>query len=140
MRSGTRIVKGALAGLVAFGFAGTVVALWPNPLFVRMTPSGPAEFVLLALGAGLIGLFTAIHRPACSVRRAGFGGVLGVLGIACPVCNKLLVLLHGAPFLMSYYEPVRLYVAAAGVLLLTTAVAREVVQARRDRVGSTVAT
>ena len=66
--------------------------------------------------------------------------MLGFHGIACPVCNKLLVLLLGAPFLMSYYEPVRLYVAAAGVLLLTTAVAREVVQARRDRVGSTVTT
>ena len=140
MRSGTLIAKGALAGLVAFGFAGTVVALWSNPLFVRMTPSGSAELVLLTLGAGMIGLFTAIHRPACSIRRTGFGGVLGFLGIACPVCNKLLVLLLGAPFLMSYYEPVRLYVAAAGVLLLTTAVVREIVQVRRYRLGSTVAT
>ena len=79
-------------------------------------------------------------RPVCSIRRAGFGGVLGFHGIACPVCNKLLVLLLGAPFLMSYYEPVRLYVAAAGVLLLTTAVVREIVQVRRYRLGSTVAT
>lgn len=124
--------------MLAFGIAGTVTASWPNPLFVRMTPSGTAELVFLTLGAALVGVFTAVRRPACSLRRAGVGGVLGFLGIACPVCNKLLVLLIGAPVLMTYYEPIRLYVAAAGVLLLATAIAREVVLARRDRFGPTV--
>lgn len=128
-----QVIKGVLVGLLAFGFAGTVTALWSNPLFVRMTPSGTAELVLLALGATLIGVFTAVRRPICSVRRAGAGSVAAFLGIACPVCNKLLVLVVGAPLLMSYYEPVRLYVAAAGVLLLATAVIREIVWVRRGR-------
>ena len=129
------MIKGMLAGSLAFGFTGTVAALWPNPLFVRMTPSGTAELVLLALGAALIGVFTAIRRSVCSVRRAGVGGAAGFLGIACPTCNKLLVLLIGAPVLTTYYEPVRLYVGAAGVLLLATAVTREIGRARRHGFG-----
>lgn len=54
-----QVIKGMLAGSLAFGLTGTVAALWPNPLFVRMTPSGTAELVLLALGAALLGVFTA---------------------------------------------------------------------------------
>lgn len=135
MPSRLRVIKGMLVGLLVLAFVGTVTALWPNPLFARMTPSGTTETVLLTLGAALIGVFTAVRRPACPARRVGLGGVLGFLGIACPVCNKLLVLLLGAPILMTYYEPIRLHVAAAGVLLLAIAVMREFRLARRDRPG-----
>lgn len=136
MGSGT-LRRGASGVAVAAGgflLLGTVAALWPNPLFVRMTPSGPVEVVLLALTAALAGIYVAVRSPACgSPRAAGAGGVLNFLGVACPVCNKVLVLLFGAPLLLTYFEPVRLYVAALGAAIVAAMVAVEIARRRRLR-------
>ncbi len=112
-------------GTLSFVVLGTVSALWPNPLFIRMTPAGEWEIVLLGLQSILLGLYAAIWRPTCSIRTAGVGGVLNFLGIACPVCNKVLLLLFGASALMTYYEPLRLYLALLGVVVTAFALGRE---------------
>lgn len=117
--------KGAAVALLAFGGLGTVSALWNNPLFMRMTPAGGWEIGLLGAMSVFFGLYVAIRRPACADRTAGVGGVLGFLGVACPVCNKILLLLFGGELLLTYFEPVRLYVAAAGTTILAVAVALE---------------
>lgn len=106
----------------SFAGLGTVAALWENPLFIRMTPVGNFEILLLGALSVLLGVYVAVRRPACSVGTAGTGGVLGFLGIACPVCNKLLMMIFGGELLLSYYEPVRVYIAAAGVLVAAVAV------------------
>lgn len=62
------------------------------------------------------------HRCGDVRRPAGAGAIIGFLGIACPVCNKVLVLLIGSALLLEYFEPVRLYVALAGAVLLAAAV------------------
>ncbi len=112
---------GALVTLLGFAGLGTVSALWPNPLFMRMTPAGVWEISLLAALSLLGGLYVALRRPACADRTAGAGGIVGFLGIACPTCNKLLMLLFGGELLLAYFEPVRLYVAAAGAAILALA-------------------
>lgn len=117
--------KGIATALVSFGFLGTVAALWENPLFVRMTPAGGWEIGLLALLSALTGVYVAIRRTACGTRRAGVGGVIGFLGIACPVCNKVLLYLFGGELLLTYFEPVRIYVAAAGTALVMAAIVAE---------------
>jgi hypothetical protein len=127
--------RGARAGasaLLSFAIVGTVTALWPNPFFARMTPAQGFEIGMLLLQSALIGLYVAVRRPRCSVRPAGVGSVIAFLGIACPTCNKILLLLFGANVLLEYVEPFRLYVAAAGVLVTALAVGAELRAARSE--------
>ncbi len=128
----SRFLKGLATALGSFVALGTVAALWENPLFVRMTPAGDIEVVLLGLLSVLLGTYVAIRRPFCSVKTAGVGGVLGFIGVACPVCNKVLLLLFGGDLLLTYFEPVRVYVAAAGVLAVAAAAAREWLLVKRQ--------
>lgn len=116
------LAKGGLVAAGAFVALGTVAALWENPFFIRMTPTGGFEVGLLALQALLLGALTAIPVPACATRLAGAGGVANFVGIACPICNKLLLLLFGANALLTYLEPARVYLAAVGVLITGAAV------------------
>jgi hypothetical protein len=115
-------LKGGAVAAIAFAALGTVSALWSNPLFIRMTPAGGWEVALLALLSMLFGVYVAVRRPACADRAAGTGGVLGFIGVACPVCNKVLLMLFGSELLLTYFEPIRLYVAAGGAALLLFAV------------------
>jgi hypothetical protein len=120
-----RLSAGLALGVAAFVAIGTVSALWENPFFVRMTPAGEWEVGLLALLAVLTGVYVVVRRPFCSNGAAGAGGVLGFVGIACPVCNKILLLIFGGELLLTYFEPVRIYVAAFGVAIAAWAVVRE---------------
>ncbi len=123
---------GLAVALGSFVALGTVAALWDNPFFLRMTPVSGLETVLLGMMSVLLGAYTAIRRPLCSLGGASVGGVLGFIGIACPVCNKILLLLFGGELLLTYFEPVRVYVAALGVLIVAAALAREWVLSKRQ--------
>ena len=120
-----RIPLGVLFAVGSFILFGSVAALWENPLFIRMTPAGGFEIALLAALSILMGAYVVVKRPACSVKTAGAGTILNFLGIACPVCNKILLLIFGGEMLLTYFEPVRVYVAAAGVLVMCIAVMYE---------------
>lgn len=121
-----RVLKGVIVAAVTFAALGTVAAIWENPFFVRMTPAGNAEVWVLGLLAILIGVFVVIRRPGCMGKTAGTGGVLGFLGIACPVCNKILLVIFGGDLLLTYFEPIRIYVAAFGVVIAAWAVLHEI--------------
>ncbi len=116
---------GAATALGSFIALGAVAALWENPFFIRMTPVSGFEIAALLALALLLGVYVAIRRPFCSIKTVGTGGVLGFLGIACPVCNQILMFIFGGELLLTYFEPIRIYVAAAGVLIAALAVARE---------------
>jgi hypothetical protein len=120
--SGRNLARGIAAAAAMFVALGTVAALWNNPLFMRMTPTGGFEIALLLLQSVLAGVFVGLPQSQCGKRTAGAGAIIGFLGIACPVCNKLLVLAIGSALLLEYFEPVRLYVALAGAALLAAAV------------------
>ncbi len=111
--------------VAAFVLLGTVAAVWENPFFIRMTPAGGWEIFLLAALALLTGLYVAIRRPFCSNKTIGTGGVIGFVGIACPVCNQILLLVFGSELLLTYFEPIRIYVAAFGVVIAAAAVVYE---------------
>lgn len=114
--------KGASVAIGSFAMLGTVAALWANPFFIRMTPTSGFEVALLALQALLLGVYVAIPVPACALKLASVGGIANYIGIACPICNKLLLFVFGANTLLTYLEPVRLYLAAGGALVTMVAV------------------
>lgn len=120
-----RISLGSAVAVISFVSLGTVSALWENPFFIRMTPAGGWEIALLAVLSVLLGAYMAVRRPICSMKSAGAGGLLGFLGVACPVCNKVLLLLFGGELLLTYFEPIRIYVAAAGVTIVLLVLLRE---------------
>ncbi len=102
----------------AFLLLGTITALWNNSFFIRMTEVNGWDYIILSFESLLIGLFFGIQAPHCAIKKAGIGGVLGFVGFGCPVCNKILLLLFGSSFLLSYFEPVRHYAGALGLLLV----------------------
>lgn len=115
--------------LTIFTIFGTFTALWNNPFFVRMTPTGWLDFALLGMEAILLGLFFGVKSKSCLPagqagvnKKVGAGGVLGFLGFGCSICNKILVLLFGTSFLLAYFEPMRYWVGATGILFLIFAV------------------
>jgi hypothetical protein len=127
------VARGILFAIGSFLILGTAAALWPNPFFMRMTPTSGFEVALLAVQSLLLGVYLAIPMPACATKLAGIGGVANFLGVACPICNKVLLFLFGAQVLLTYLEPVRIYIAAAGALITAIAV---VVRWRRFRAST----
>jgi hypothetical protein len=119
-----RLFRGTLAGLAVFAALGTVTAVWINPLFVRMTPVGPWELGATTLTAILAGMIVGLWVPQCRLRTSGAGGVASFLGIACPTCNKVLMLIFGGPALLAWFDPVRPYLAMAGVIIMSFAAMR----------------
>lgn len=127
-------MRGVAAAILSFAAIGTVTALWPNPLFARMTPAQGFEIWMLVAQSVLIGLYVGVRRPRCSLRKAGVGSVVAFLGIACPTCNKILLLVFGANLLLEHFEPMRLYIAAAGVVLTALALGAEYRAARSEAI------
>ncbi|OGA08613.1 MAG: hypothetical protein A2W68_13480 [Betaproteobacteria bacterium RIFCSPLOWO2_02_64_14] len=96
-----RIALSVAVAAAMFVGLGTVAALWETPLFMRMTPTGEFEITLLLLLSVLAGIYVGLPRTECGKRTAGTGGVIGFLGIACPVTlaelsvNEHLFVNHG---------------------------------------------
>ena len=107
--------------VATFLLFGSVTALWSNPFFIRMTEVSDLDYVILSFETILIGLFFGIRAPKCAVKKAGFGGIFGFLGFGCSLCNKLLLLLFGSSFLLTYFEPIRYYVGVTGILIFSFA-------------------
>ena len=108
---------------------------WANPFFVRMTPVGPWELGATVLTALLAGVTSAFWVPACRLRTSGTGGMASFLGIACPTCNKILMLVFGGPALLAWFDPLRPYLAAAGVVIMAFAAIRALRAYRLERVA-----
>ncbi len=53
-----------------------------------------------------------------TVRASGAGGLASFLGIACPTCNKVLMLVFGGPALLAWFDPLRPLLAAAGLVIM----------------------
>ncbi len=120
-----------IAGLsIIFVLAlGIPTAVIPNTFFVRMTPVYWFDYIFLAVDSLLLGIYFTLaiaKRKALSGKfsegKAAGGGVLGFLAVACPICNKLLLWLFGATWLLQYFEPIRPVVGILSVAILLWAI------------------
>lgn len=118
-RRGWLVAAGAaLATLLAVGL---VTAIIENPLFVRMTPVRPQDYAIWLASGLLVGLIIGTFvgpAPAGDGRKTISGGVLSVLAVGCPICNKLVVLLLGVSGALTVFGPAQLYLGALSVALL----------------------
>ena len=92
-------LAGAIFTLLAIGIPTDVI---PNPIFTRMLPVRPQDYVFLIVTALLGGLLAASYAlpqaNVCSTQqgKTTLGGFLSFFAIGCPTCNKLVVLLLGS--------------------------------------------
>lgn len=122
---------------VAFGGAGGIFAalavgiptdVVSNPWFTRMTPVRTQDYIFLALTILLsMALAASYGLPrvrACATQqgKAASGGILSVLAVGCPVCNKVVLLLLGTSGAFTYFEPVQPLIGGLSLILLGVAV------------------
>lgn len=115
--------------LSAAALIGIPTVLIPTPLFHRMTPTSPLDYLIWGLSAVLLGplLALAVLFPASSdahasprsgSMRALVGGVLSFLSVGCPVCNQVVVFLLGVGGTMTFFNPLRPFLGVAAIVIL----------------------
>ena len=125
-----------LSALYAAGSAlllGIPTRLVPNPLFSRIVPTSPQDYVIWIISALLLGPLLALmtlypmssskaaqgtRSPLGSVRAFG-GALLSFFSVGCPVCNKVVVLLLGLGGAMTIFNPLRPFLGLASIVLLS---------------------
>lgn len=118
-----RLIK---AGAYAFAtalFIGLPTDIIPNPFFGREVPVRPWEYPVLIATVALTFIWFAVQaprRPKDDTRLAG-GLTLALFAVACPVCNKIVLLLLGASGAMSWWAPIQPYAAAIALGALALA-------------------
>jgi len=111
---------------------GVPTRLVPNPLFSRIVPTGPQDYVIWIVSALLLGpllsLMTLYPMPSpkaapgkrsiAGTGRAFGGALLSFFSVGCPVCNKVVVLLPGLGGAMTIFNPLRPFLGLASIVLL----------------------
>lgn len=114
----------AAAGAVLTGLlTGVPTGIVPSSLYTRMTPVLWWNYPVWAAVSVLSGLVwaTYVHSPTSSPRSTPLGvggGILSVLAVGCPVCNKVVVLAVGVTGALDLWAPLQPVLGVASVLLL----------------------
>jgi len=111
---------------------GIPTRLIPTPLFSRVVPTSPQDYVIWIVSALLLGpllsLMTLYPMPTpkatpgkqsiAGTGRAFGGALLSFFSVGCPVCNKVVVLLLGLGGAMTIFNPLRPFLGLASLVLL----------------------
>ena len=122
------IVFGGAGGIFAALAVGIPTDVVSNPWFTRMTPVRTQDYIFLALTIVLSMVLAASYAlpqvRACATQqgKAAGGGILSVLAVGCPVCNKAVLLLLGTSGAFTYFEPVQPLIGGLSLVLLGVAV------------------
>ena len=118
LRSWFTAATGAIVTLVIIGIPTAII---DNPFFARMTPVRAQDYVIWVATGLLTGLIVGTYTLSTKTRSSGkviSGGVLSLLAVGCPICNKLVLLLLGTSGALTYFAPVQLYIGMASLALL----------------------
>lgn len=114
-----------VAGVVTFLVIGIPTDIVPNPVFGRAVPVRPWEpWVLLATSV-LTGLWFGLQRARAatpgeedsSVPTLSAAG-LALFAVACPVCNKIVLLALGTSGALGVFEPLQPWLAGISLVAL----------------------
>jgi hypothetical protein len=124
---GPRFLVAASLGIVLVALAlGIPTDIIPNPWFVRMFPAETGNYFFWVGSSILTGILLATYvlpretRDRIAAASAG-SGLLGLLAVGCPVCNKLVVAMLGVSGAFNYFAPMQPYLGAAGLLMAAAA-------------------
>ena len=118
--SPSRSVRAVAVSASTLLLFGVVTGLIPNPIYVRMVPRTPLDYLFLVTTAGFLGAYTyqrPVERARTDERTATASVVTGFLAFGCPVCNVVLLALFGSSALLTYLEPLRPLLGGVSVLL-----------------------
>jgi len=118
----------AVGSLVAALLLGVPSAVIPNPFFVRMTPTEPANYLVWLISAPLSGLLIATYIGRDGVKadphadsgsgRITIAGIGAYLAIGCPICNKIIVAVLGVSGALNVFAPLQPVIGALSIALL----------------------
>ena len=118
-------VAASVVAAVVYALAvGLPTAIIPNPFFHRMTPPTVWSWVFWLLPSLLFGPLLASYvvkeaRSTCAIGgKTASGGLLSVLAVGCPICNKVIVALLGISGALTYFAPIQPILGLASVFLL----------------------
>lgn len=118
MRGWAVAAAGAIGTLLVIG---AVADLYENPIFQRQLAARPQDYVIWAISGVLGGLIVgtyAVARDSNNQSQAAYGGVLSVIAVGCPICNKVAVLLLGTSGALNIFGPTQLFIGIGSIVLL----------------------
>jgi hypothetical protein len=117
------------AAAVTFLVIGIPTDIVPNPLFGRDVPVRPWEPWVLLTTSLLMGLWFGLQRGAATTgagpdSRLPTVGATGLafFAVACPVCNKLVLLALGTSGALGVFEPLQPWLAGMSLVALLVSV------------------
>lgn len=124
-RLGVAVAAAALTFLVI----GVPTDIVPNPVFGREVPVRPWEPYVLVLTSILTGLWFGLQRARAarpededsSVPTLSAAG-LALFAVACPVCNKIVLIALGTSGALGVWEPLQPWLAAISLVALLASV------------------
>lgn len=112
------------AGALMLLVVGGTTAIFDNDYFSRMTPVRVQDYVVWVVSSVLVGLLAGTFVLAQAGEQAGktiAGGFLADVAVACPACNKVVVLLLGSSGALTFFGPLQLFLGVGAVALLVAA-------------------
>jgi hypothetical protein len=129
-------VGASLAALVLLGLMAGIIA---NPLVVRIVPTRPSDIAIWLASTPLIGVTIATYVAAPhradhasdGQLRLGLGSLATYFAIACPVCNKIVLLALGTSGALTVFAPIQPLIGLVSVALLAATLVYRLRQIRR---------
>lgn len=120
-----RLGVAVLAAVATFLVIGVPTDIVPNPLFGREVPVRPWEPYVLVLTSVLTGLWFGLQRARAtspeqedsSVPTLSAAG-LALFAVACPVCNKIVLIALGTSGALGFWEPLQPWLAGISLVAL----------------------